>query len=108
MSDNSYRRNHYVPQWYQERFLPPNRERKFFYLDLRPDVILAENGKKYPRKNIRRLGAASCFYQEDLYTTKFNDWSSTEIEQKFFGNVDFKGLEAVSYLSEFTYPNWRP
>ena len=35
------RNNHYVPQWYQKRFLGQvGGERKFFYLDLRPDRCL--------------------------------------------------------------------
>jgi len=32
-----YRENHYVPIWYQERFLPTEGERKFRYLDLAPE-----------------------------------------------------------------------
>jgi len=32
----NYKENHYVPCWYQERFLPTAGERKFRYLDLTP------------------------------------------------------------------------
>lgn len=66
---NFYRRNHYVPQWYQAKFLPQLGEKKFFYLDLKPEHIEAPNGKKYLRKELRRLGTPESFFAFDLYTT---------------------------------------
>lgn len=33
MTGTQYKENHYVPQWYQERFLPPSGQRVFQYLD---------------------------------------------------------------------------
>jgi chromosome condensin MukBEF MukE localization factor len=101
-----YRRNHYVPQWFQYRFLSENqKENKFFYLDLKPEVKLAPNGKKYTRKSVLKWGPPRCFYEDDLYTTKFPGFESTEIEEKFFGSVDSKGKEAVEYFSTFEHPS---
>ena len=39
---SSYRQNHYVPVWYDERFDPDNaKERKYKYLDLNPEVRMS-------------------------------------------------------------------
>ncbi len=101
-----YTRNHYVPEWYQYRFFDGSeKEKKFFYLDMRPEFKKANNGNKYPRKAILRWGPPRCFYEDDLYTTKLLDWKSTEIEKKFFGIIDTKGKAAVEYFSEYDHLN---
>ena len=100
-----YVRNHYVPQWFQYRFLPSDRtEKKFYYLDLKPETRTS-NGHTYSRKALMRWGPPRCFFNDDLYTTQFGDWKSTEIEERFFGPVDEKGKSAVEYFSTFEHPN---
>lgn len=100
-----YRQNHYVPQWYQYRFLPSElREKKFYYLDIRPEMVVSK-GHRYQRNALLRWGPPECFHDRDLYTTKFGNWESTEIEQKFFGKVDSSGCVAVEYFSNFQHPN---
>jgi len=100
-----YRRNHYVPVWYQERFISSNaRERKFYYLDLKPQT-LSSNGRTFTRKSLMRWGPKSCFWLKDLYTTKHGDWISTEIEQKFFGPLDDSARSALDYFSNFAHPS---
>lgn len=101
-----FTRNHYVPEWYQYRFFDGSeKEKKFFYLDMKPDVRVASNGKRYTRKSILRWGPPSCFYEDHLYTTRFLDWESTEIEEKFFGKIDSNGQKAVEYFSDFEHPS---
>jgi hypothetical protein len=101
----NYRRNHYVPEWYQYRFLPQNlREQKFYYLDLKPEVIIS-NGISHRRNDLLRWGPSKCFYEKDLYTTKFGRWESTEIEENFFGKVDSAGRAAVDYFTKFKHPS---
>ena len=103
---NEYRHNHYVPEWYQKRFLPKgSKQQKFYYLDLSPETLVAGNGKRYQRNSMMRWGAISCFAQNDLYTTKFGDFEATEIEEKFFGDIDSKGNAAVEYFSDFSHPS---
>ncbi len=103
-----YRRNHYVPEWYQYRFIPEEqKDKKFFYLDLRPQAV-SSNGHYFKRSAMLRWGPPRCFYQTDLYTTKFGSWESTEIEQEFFGKVDSRGLRAVEYFSTFEHPDVNP
>jgi hypothetical protein len=100
-----YSRNHYVPKWYQYLFLPDDvREKKFFYLDLTPDTVNIDK-KRYKRKALLRWGPSKCFYEQDLYTTKFGEWESTEIEEKFFGKVDNFARAAVEYWSNFEHPS---
>ncbi|MEW6265856.1 MAG: DUF4238 domain-containing protein [Thermodesulfobacteriota bacterium] len=100
-----YRRNHYVPVWYQERFFPPGvGERKFFYLDLRPETIVS-NGQRFKRNSLLRWCPKNCFCQDDLYTTKYGPWFSTEIEEKFFGPIDASARPALDYFTNFTHPS---
>jgi len=80
------------------------REKKFYYLDLHPDKVV--NGKrKYQRRSLLRWGPPRCFREEDLYTTRFGQWESTEIEQKFFGRIDSLGKPAVEHFSTFEHPS---
>jgi len=79
-------------------------DQKFYYLDLRPDVV-DSNGHTYKRNAILRWGPSNCFYEKDLYTTKFGPWQSTEIEEKFFGVVDSAGRNAVEYFANFQHPD---
>lgn len=106
MASRDYRRNHYVPKWYQRRFfLPELREKKFFYLDLSPDTFRDLKGITRTQTALRRWGAPRCFREDDLYTTKFGTWESTEIEQEFFGKIDRNGRRAVEYFAEFEHPS---
>jgi hypothetical protein len=106
MTEKDYRRNHYVPQWYQHRFLPGHLpEKKFFYLDLHPEVFTNSQGRKHTRKALLRWGPPKCFCQDDLYTTKFDRWESTEIERKFFGKIDDKARDSIDYLANFEHPS---
>jgi hypothetical protein len=88
MSSSGYLSNHYVPQWYQARFLPTSGEAKFRYLDLRPESFKDETGVLRTKKALHRWGTRRCFQETDLYTTQFGNWRSTDIEKFFFGRVD--------------------
>jgi hypothetical protein len=103
-SSDAYRRNHYVPQWYQHRFIPATaKERKFYYLDLQPEFVVS-NGRRHLRAAVLHWGPSRCFYQSDLYTTRFGGWESTDIEHYFFGEIDRAGNEAVQYFESFSHP----
>ncbi len=69
-------RNHYVPQWYQERFLAPGRaEDKYYYLDLHPEKVVRSDGGHHFRNDVRRLGPISCFKEDHLYTLRFGKYA---------------------------------
>jgi len=99
-----YKHNHYVPVWYQDRFFPAGHtgEKKFYYLDLKPEKRVS-NGHVYYRDALRRLGPDNCFAQHDLYTTRLDNWESTEIEQRFFGPIDQNGRDAIGFFSAFDH-----
>jgi hypothetical protein len=91
----TYKENHYVPIWYQERFLPTTGERKFRYLDLTPEQFRDPRGVLRTKTAIHRWGSVSCFKETDLYTVKYGRYESTDIEQFFFGKVDTNGRVSV-------------
>jgi hypothetical protein len=104
----SYRKNHYVPEWYQKRFFPRGAgEKKFYYLDLSPESR-SSGGRTYKRNDVLRWGPKNCFCEQDLYTTKIGNWESTEIEEKFFGRVDSSARFALDYFSNFQHPSAEP
>jgi len=91
--------HHYVPQWYQRRFLLPGQS-KFYYLDLHPDTVVGE-GFSYQRNDLLRWGPARCFYKDDLYTLRFGRAATDQMERMFFGSVDSMGLSAVPAVAGF-------
>lgn len=96
--------NHYVPQWYQQQFIPSSQvERKYHYLDLDPEKVSKPNGGHYFRNERRILGPASCFQQEHLYTLMFGAQASDVIEKRFFGKLDDRGAKAVAFFHEWQF-----
>lgn len=103
---NEYKNNHYVPQWYQNRFLPENQKnRELFYLDLNPDKFTDPRGVVHLKKAVKKQGFKFCFAEEDLYTAKIGSIVSKEIETYFFGNIDNKGRGALDYFENFAHPS---
>jgi hypothetical protein len=102
-TSSAYRRNHYVPEWYQKRFMLAGQS-QYHYLDLWPEVVVRE-GHKYTRRALRQLGAGSCFAQDDLYTVKWGNVENTEIERFFFGKIDGEGQGAIEYFANFQHPS---
>ena len=97
-------RNHYVPQWYQRRFvIPGDRESKFFYLDLNPGTAKAADGRSYTRKALLRWGPPRCFKEDHLYTTRFGQFQSDEIERRLFGPIDAEGERAVAFFTNYEF-----
>jgi uncharacterized protein DUF4238 len=95
-----YRNNHYVPQWYQRRFIPPEaKDRELFLLDLKPEKFKTSSGKKLTRKALRRTGPRRCFGIDDLYTTRIGGVESRELEKTFFGDVDRRGQRSVEWFA---------
>jgi len=91
--------HHYVPEWYQRRFLPSGVS-KYYHLDLQPETIV-QNGHAHQRKAVRHLGPDSCFYKDDLYALNFAGKTTDELEQFFFGTLDDVGSRAVPEIAYF-------
>lgn len=103
-------RNHYVPQWYQRRFLPAGcGASKLWYLDLKPETIRRPNGTPVRRQDgsvvtrdaLRHLGPINCFQREHLYTLYFGKHATDVIEKRFFGSMDSRGETAVEFFSNY-------
>ena len=92
--------NHYVPIWYQKRFL--NGKSRYYYLDLNPDKI-TQNGFTHRRTQVRELGPKLCFVQDNLYTLKFNEMQTDLIEKYLYGPIDDN---ANKYLNIFLNEEW--
>lgn len=104
MTNSEYTSNHYVPTWYQKRFIPQDASsQEYYYLNLKPEQICADNGRHFTKRAMRRLGPRQCFCSRDLYTTTIQGISIREIEMIFFGQVDQKGREAVQAVANFEH-----
>lgn len=88
------RDNHYVPQWYQKRFLSDN-SNKLCYLDLNPKKKRLDDGRVIPMNSYSFKHASQCFSQRDLYTTFFGPFISDAIEHLLFGKIDDMGARAI-------------
>ena len=102
---NEYTINHYVPQWYQKRFLrPEQKDKELYYLDFKPGEFVDPRGISYPKKSVCRKGVKYCFAEKNLYTTNFNGVESRTIEQSFFGEIDARGRAAIEWCAGFSHP----
>lgn len=97
MSQQITRKNHYVPEWYQRRFLSAG-SNELFYLSLSPEKQLPD-GRTIRYKEINRWSPSRCFCEQDLYTTQFGEILNDEVERLLMGSLDTKGAKAVSSLS---------
>src|SRR5882672_3029189 len=100
-ANKDFTHNHYVPEWYQKRFMLAG-QGKYSYLDLRPDHVVRD-GHSYVRRALRQLGPVSCFAQDDLYTVQWGGHENVDIEKFFFGRVDSEGKSAVEFFSDFRF-----
>ncbi len=88
------RRNHYVPKWYQNKFLLPASE-KLCCLDLWPEQKKLLNGSTVTMNNTHWWTPTRCFFEYDLYTTSFFGYVNDEIEKYLFGEIDTNGSAAI-------------
>src|ERR1700722_488825 len=91
--------HHYVPQWYQKRFLQVG-QTQFHYLDLHPDTLVTGKAS-YTRRALLRWGPSRCFFKDDLYSLKLGNWTSDQIERTFFGDIDRNGRDAVKVFGDY-------
>lgn len=101
--NQQYRHNHYVPEWYQRRFMLPG-QHKYWYLDLKPERRTS-GGATYTRRDLLHWGPERCFAQDDLYTTEWGGIVNTEIEQFFFGDLDSEGKKSTEYFGGLKHPS---
>src|SRR6266404_223789 len=101
--------HHYVPQWYQRRFIDPaSREGKLFYLDRFPDRVVRPDGGSHQRTALRRVGPVSCFQADHLYTLNLANVDADVLEKRFFGAIDSHGAAAVAFFSDYSLRTGAP
>lgn len=99
-----YKNNHYVPQWYQEGFIPSDEPvRNLLYLDLNPDTFTTPDGRIITDKALKVRGASICFSEDDLYTRWFGSERNTQVEDLFFGGIDRNAIKSVRYFENFDH-----
>lgn len=85
------RENHYVPEWYQRGFRTDGTDAWFLDISpprLRPDgtPILAVPRPRPPK---------ACFWERDLYVTRFGEQFNDQVETVLFQDIDDFGAAAV-------------
>jgi hypothetical protein len=101
MSSN-YRNNHYIPQWYQRHFIPPEKTHKELYLlRKQTETFKTPDGIDRPKPTESLEPTKHCFSEQDLYTASFRGMADTDIEQYFFGEVDDRGKRAVAFFEDY-------
>jgi hypothetical protein len=99
MSSTKSRVHHYVPRWYQKRFLPPDKE-TLFYLNLKPETV--NQGKiRFTRKDLWFWPPSRCFCVDDLYSMRFGKVITDIVEKQFFGSVDKLGAPAAEFFDSY-------
>lgn len=91
--------HHYVPRWYQKRFLPSG-EGDLWYLDLNPELV-TKGPVHYRKSPLKHWNPAKCFWADSLYSAQFGDVVTDKLEKRFFGPVDRSGASAVHFFSEY-------
>lgn len=99
MNQHLTRKNHYVPIWYQRRFLPEG-QTKLHYLDIGPSKRELPDGQIVIDRAVSMRGPKSCFWTQDLYTTQFGEILNDEIERYLFGRIDNEGAKAVRAFTD--------
>src|SRR5450830_1005545 len=92
------RKNHYVPIWYQRRFLSTGQS-SLCLLNLEPPAPTSV-GKVSESRKPSISPPKSCFYEVDLYTTVFGASLNDEIERYLFGKIDNAGASAVKAFAD--------
>ena len=96
-TQQSYR-HHYVPQWYQRRFLAPGGT-AFKVLDMKPDVFRDKTGNvKAVGRSILDKGPNAWFFESELYTVRAFGTVNDDIETMLFGAIDLAGKAAIEAL----------
>jgi len=91
--------HHYVPRWYQKRFLPAG-QKVLCYLDLKPDTVV-KGSFTYRRKALSFWEPARCFCNRDLYSLRFGNETTDVLERRLFGIVDKRGAAAVEFFRNY-------
>ena len=105
MSQENSHRHHYVPKWYQKRFMKEG-QTAYYYLDLFPKIIKTPEGKIIRKGEILNKGVDKLFFEKDLNTTNFFGIENDDIEKYLFGMIDTNGALAIDSVASISSPDW--
>lgn len=88
------RKNHYVPQWHQERFFSAGKNTHCL-LDLDPETYPRKDGTVAVGRTNFDAPTSRAFVEDDLYSTFFGQMVNDEIERELFGDIDRRGANAI-------------
>lgn len=91
-----YARHHYVPIWYQKRFMPANLT-KLHYLNLDPRRVV--NGRTVGMREVENWGPRKNFCVDHLYTVKIRGSLEEVYEKFFFGPLDNLASHAIDAVA---------
>jgi len=90
---------HYVPQWYQKRFIP-NGNDKYFYLHRSKGNIVLPDGSPNVIEKVSFLPPKKCFVRDNLYTIDLLGARDAVIEKHLFGRIDTIGSQSFKAIIE--------
>lgn len=99
MAQQSFK-HHYVPDWYQRRFLSPG-QTTFKILDMHPPKFPMPDGTARKGREILDKGPKAFFFEKDLYTVRWFGQPNDDIERMLFGAIDCQGRRAIeAYITQ--------
>jgi len=99
------RKNHYVPQWHQERFFSAGKTTHCL-LDLQPQTFVRKDGTVTVGRADFDAPTSRAFFEQDLYSTFFGSLVNDEIERQLFGDIDRRGANAIRAFSSDDQVAW--
>jgi len=103
VSNNPAKSHHYVPEWYQRRFIvPASHPHKLHYLDMTPEKVMHPDGGHHYRTARRLLGPDNCFETDYFYRLNFGGLVDDRLETRFFGTIDAAGAKAVEFFNDYS------
>lgn len=88
------RKNHYVPEWYQVGFATPGSNN--WFVDISPPQSRPDGSPIVPAPRPR--SPKSCFWEKDLYVTRFGELFNDQVETVLFQGIDDFGAKVVRTL----------
>jgi hypothetical protein len=99
MNSSAIHQNHYVPIWYQKGFAKRG-SASLYFLNLDPPKTVVGDGRIIVARPVNVRAPSSCFWAQDLYTTKLGSIYNDDIEKYFFGEIDNNGAKAVKAFAK--------
>ncbi|MFC1652835.1 DUF4238 domain-containing protein [Planctomycetota bacterium] len=92
-------RHHYVPIWYQKRFLAED-AKQYYCQRIIKSKVLDSNGTPFSESKVHPVAPVNCFLEKRLYTINLFGVRDEEIEQRLFNSIDNAGGKSLDTVVE--------